>query len=167
MVLMITGCSDHNAFNFFKIDKEHQLALDWLRTGTFARSFETEAILSTVYLNKVMPKKYHGNEFFFVALYLENDRRLWYKKDLNEPDVQLFLNGSKPLKITQLDRKSRLRAVMPIQNEWNRYYLIEYPKQENGTLVLDLISTTHFGSFDGGNDQFHLVQIEYELNELD
>ena len=140
-MLAFSGCTQTTAFDAFKMDEEHERAITNLRTATIVRSFETKAIVSTIYLNATLPKQYNGEyEHFFVALYLQDDIRLYYKANLNAPDGRLTLNGIEPTNVRELKKDDRLRTLMPIKNEWNRYYHITYPRQKGNILKLTLES---------------------------
>lgn len=139
-VLIIQGCSRTTAFDFFKMDTEHERAVENMKTGTIVRSFETEAILSTIYLNRVYPDKYKNGEHFFVALYSREDIRLYFKQGLNNNKYNFTCNGEKPIEARELKPGDELRRLMPINNEWNRYYYVSFPKQKIDTLDLVLES---------------------------
>lgn len=137
-VLMFSGCSRSGAFDVFKVDEAHERAVTNLRTSTIVQSFETKAIISTIYLNKTLPQQYgnNQNESFFVSLYLQSDIRLFYKANLSAPDANLTLNGVGYTAIRELKEDDPLRTLMPIKNDWNRYYIITYPHQKSRLLKL-------------------------------
>ncbi|MEA2111164.1 MAG: hypothetical protein U9P71_03840 [Campylobacterota bacterium] len=136
--LLFTGCSKTTAFDFFKMDKNYEKAISNLQSGTIVKSFETEAILSSVYLNEVYPKEYSDGEYFFIALYLSDDKRLFFKSGLADPDYILTLNTLNFIDGEELQSDHKLRALMPINNEWNRYYLIKFDSQNRDNLLLQL-----------------------------
>ncbi len=137
-ILFISGCSRTTAFDFFKMDDNYERAVDNLQTGTIVKSFETKAILSTIYLNRVYPKKYNDCEYFFVAVYLREDIRLYFKDGINNKKYKFTLNGEKPLLGEELKDDDELRLSMPITSEWNRYYLVKFKKQDSEKLELVL-----------------------------
>jgi len=149
-LIFTTGCTRTTAFDFFKMDEEHERAVTNMRTGTIVRSFETHAIISAVYLNAVDPEKYSGDEYFFIALYLQEDKRLCYKEGLGDPDYTLTLNGQHFLSGEELKKGDELRSLMPIQNEWNRYYLIRFASSATDELSLAL-----------ENDRYGKVELAY------
>jgi hypothetical protein len=154
VVFFISGCSRTTAFDFFKMDANYEKAVDNLQTGTIVRSFETEAILSTIYLNHVYPEKYNDGEYFFVAIYLRDDIRLYFKSGMNNKKYNFTLNGEIPIEGSELKTDDELRLLMPISNEWNRYYLVKFPTQH--TQELDLILE---------NDEFHSVALTYQKDQ--
>ncbi len=140
LLLLFTGCSHTTAFDFFKMDSEHERAVENMQTGTIVRSFETEAILSTIYLNRVYPDKYKDGEHFFAALYSREDIRLYFKQGLNNNKYKFTCNGETPIEARELKSDDELRRLMPITNEWNRYYYVKFPKQHTESLDLILES---------------------------
>ena len=142
---LFTGCSNTTAFDFFKKDAAYEKAIDNLQTGTIVKSFETEVILSTIYLNRVYPEKYNDGEYFFVAIYLRDDVRLYFKSGLNNKKYTFTCNGRKPQETKMLQKDDELRLLMPITNEWNRYYLVKFKKQESKKLTL-LLENDQYGS---------------------
>ncbi len=150
IVIFSTGCSRTTAFDFFKMDDNYERAVDNLQTATLVKSFETQAILSTVYLNRVYPEKYKDGEYFFVSLYLRDDIRLYFKTGINNKKYTFTLNGNKPLEAKELKTDDELRLSMPITNEWNRYYLVKF-KSQNGKKLNLLLE----------NDETDSVEIDY------
>ncbi len=138
LLLTFSGCSRSTAFDVFKLDEAHERAISNLQTSTIVQSFETKAIISTIYLNDTLPGKYASSEkeSFFVSLYLQDDIRLFYKADIKAPEVALTLNEMNYLSAKELEKDDQLRTLMPIKNEWNRYYLITYPHQGDGPMKL-------------------------------
>lgn len=137
-LLSFSGCSEKGAFDLFKMDKAQERAIEELRVGTIVMSFETKAIFSSLYLNKIDPKTYNGDEYFIAALYFEKDNRMIKKLDIEEYGYQLTLNGKKPTVIEPLSETDLRRRLMPIQNNWNRYYLIRFDSVPESTLTLRL-----------------------------
>lgn len=138
LILTLSGCSHSGAFDVFKVDEEHERAIDNLRTSTIVQSFETKAIISAIYLNNTLPEQYGSDKYesFFIALYLQEDIRLFYKANLSAPEGNLTLNGDPHISVEELKKNDRLRTLMPIKNEWNRYYLIRFPHEDAERLDL-------------------------------
>ncbi len=153
-LFFISGCSRTSAFDFFKMDSNYERAVDNLQTGTIVNSFETKAILSTIYLNRVYPEKYNDGEYFFVSIYLREDIRLYFKSGMNNKKYKFTLNGDQPIEGKELETDDELRITMPITNEWNRYYLVKFPKQQMNKLDLIL-----------ENDEFDSVHLVYQKDE--
>jgi hypothetical protein len=137
-LLVFSGCSQKGAFDLFKMDETHERAVEQLRTGTIVRSLETKAIFSSLYLNKTDPIHYSEGENFIVSLYFERDNRTIKERELESYGYELSLNGKKATRIESLDQKDPRRALMPIQNNWNRYYFIRFDSDVNSSLALQL-----------------------------
>jgi hypothetical protein len=128
-LLGISGCSTKTALDAFNMDSRTELAVTHLRTATVVKDSLTTAVISTVYLNRVYPERYNGDEYFFVALYRHDDAAPY----------DLYLNGdAAPVEIRELSPDEELCVLMPIQSSWNRYYLVRYPHQEAESLTLTL-----------------------------
>lgn len=126
--LLVQGCSRNSAYQYLQMNSDEERAIDSLQTGTIASSLETEAIMSTIYLNRVYPKKYNDAEYFFISLYLQADKRLYYNNALVSIDYNLTLNSKPPIEVKKLKPSDPIRQLMPLKNEWNRYYLVEFEK---------------------------------------
>lgn len=138
-LLAFSGCSQKGAFDLFKMDKAQERAVEELRSGTIVLSFETKAIFSSLYLNKIDPQTYKDGEYFIGSLYFENDIRSDKKLDIADYGYHLTLNKKAPTSMEPLDEKDKRRRLMPVQHNWNRYYLIRFdsPAEENLTLRLE------------------------------
>jgi hypothetical protein len=137
MVLLLTsGCSTKGTFDMFALDEPHQKAVEQLRTGAIVKSFETKALVHTVYLNPIYPEKYNDGEYFVGAVYFERDNRDVKKWDLNAHGYTLTLNGKKATYIEELKESDPRRALIPVQNNWNKYYFIRFDLQPEGALTL-------------------------------
>ena len=58
--------------------------------------------------------------------------------DGNTAMYRMTLNSTPPLKITELEKNDPLRSLMPINNDWNRFYQIVFAATENDNLTLRL-----------------------------
>jgi hypothetical protein len=135
-LLVFTGCSQKGAFDLFKMDETHERAVEQLRTGTIVLSLETKAILSTLYLNKIDPLTYKEGEYFIAAVYFEKDDRTIKNREMESNGYELTLNGKKATLIEPLDARDPRRALIPIQNNWNRYYFIRFDPVAESSLAL-------------------------------
>jgi len=135
-LLVFSGCSQKGAFDLFKMDESHERAVEQLRSGTILLSLETKAIISTLYLNKIDPLKYKEGEYFIASVYFEHDNRSIRKRELESNGYSLTLNGKKATLIELIDEKDPRRVLMPIQNNWNRYYFIRFDAASEPSLAL-------------------------------
>jgi hypothetical protein len=131
-----SGCAQKGTFDMFKMDEAHERAVEQLRTSAIVESFETKALISAVYLNPIYPEKYNDGEYFVGAVYFERDNRDVKKWDLYTHGYQLTLNGGKATFIEELKESDPRRALIPIQNNWNKYYFIRFDSVPEGILSL-------------------------------
>ncbi|MEA1954979.1 MAG: hypothetical protein U9N02_00620 [Campylobacterota bacterium] len=127
-ILFFNGCSKNNAFDDFDLDATQELSINSLQTSKIKNGYEIDGIFSAIYLNKIYPKLFNNNEYFFVYYYMKSDIE----------SVTLKINGSKPIKIKKLPAKNRFSNLAGIENEWNNYYLVAFKKQEKDTINLVL-----------------------------
>lgn len=137
-LLFLGGCAKQGTFDLFKIDETHERAVEELRSGAIVRSLETKAIISSLYLNRTDPAKYQEGENFIVAVYFENDDRSYKVRELESNGFKLTLNGKKASIIEPLNEKDTRRTLMPVQNNWNRYYYVQFTSELNSSLALQL-----------------------------
>lgn len=137
MALLFTGCAQKGTFDMFKVDEAHERAVEQLRTGSIVQSLETKALVSAIYLNPVYPEKYNDGEYFVGAVYFERDNRDLKKWDLSTHGYTLTLNGKKATIIEELRESDPRRDLIPVQNNWNKYYFIRFDQQSpHGVLTL-------------------------------
>lgn len=137
-ILVFSGCSQKGAFDLFKIDESHERAVEQLRTGAILESLETKALLSTVYLNPIYPEEYKDGEYFIGAVYFERDNRDVRKWDMNTYGYSLTMNNQKPTILEELKPNDPRRGLIPVQNNWNRYFFIRFDSPSATSLVLKL-----------------------------
>jgi len=140
-LLMFGGCADKGAFDMFRMDETHERSVEQMRSGTIIQSFETKAIISALYLNPVYPKQYKDGEYFVAAIYFEKPQNLETKKwDIKEYGYSLTLNGASPAQMEEIKENDPRRALIPVQNKWNRYYFIRFEPAGESSLMLRLES---------------------------
>ncbi len=149
-LLVFSGCAQKGAFDLFKMDEAHERAVEQLRSGTILLSLETKAIISSVYLNKIDPIKYGKGENFLVALYIEKDTPIIKNRSWEDYGYSLMLNGKNATTVESLDEKDLRRSLIPVQNNWNRYYIIQFDSMAEDSLTLQL-----------ENNQTGLVELSY------
>lgn len=131
-----SGCADKGTFDLFKMDKAHERSVEQLRTGAIVQSLETKAVISAIYLNPVYPERYTDGEYFVAAVYFERDNRDLKKWDLADHGYELTLNQNKLTRIEELKESDPRRALIPVQNNWNKYYFIRFDSLAEGALTL-------------------------------
>ncbi|MBD3805919.1 hypothetical protein [Sulfuricurvum sp.] len=137
-LLMLSGCSQKGAFDLFSMDESHERAVEQLRTGTIVQSLETKAIFSTVYLNPIFPEQYKEGEYFIGAFYFDKGNLDTKKWDLETYGYTLSMNGKKAKVFEELKQNDPRRALIPIKNNWNRYYLMGFEPSTSTSLALKL-----------------------------
>ena len=137
-LLAFSGCSQKGAFDLFKMDASHERAVEQLRTGAIVLSLETKAILSTLYLNPIYPDQYKDGEYFIAAVYFERDNRDIRQWDLNTYGYTLTLNGKKATILEELNQSDPRRTLIPVQNNWNKYFFIRFDSVADSSLALQL-----------------------------
>jgi len=141
MILLITsGCSKTTAFEHFKkLDTKQERAATSLQTASIVYKGQRTVIISAIYLNHTDPKVYDTNESFLVAFYAK-DHSVLQAEDNNDsvPVCSLTLNNKPPLAVKLLEKTDPLRKLMPINNDWNSFYRIDYAKNSDNDLTLEL-----------------------------
>lgn len=137
-LLMFGGCAEKGAFGMFKMDEAHERAVEQMRSGSIVQSFETKAILSAVYLNPIYPDEYKDGDYFITAIYFEKRNLETKKWDISEHGYALTLNGTEPSSMEEIRDNDPRRNLIPIQNNWNRYYLIRFENVTGSALALKL-----------------------------
>jgi len=135
-LLGFSGCAQKGTFDLFKMDEAHERAVEQLRTGAIVTSLETKALISAVYLNPIYPQTYKDGEYFVGAVYFERDSRDVKKWDLETHGYALTLNGKKATLLEELKESDPRRALIPVQNNWNKYYFIRFDSVPEGALTL-------------------------------
>lgn len=140
-----SGCAQKGTFDLFKMDEAHERAVEQLRTGAIIQSFETKVLVSSIYLNPVDPQVYNDGEYFVSAVYFEKVNQDVKKWDLYTHGYKLTLNGKNPTLLEELKDKDPRRALIPVQNNWNKYYFIRFDSVPEGALTL-LLENNQTGS---------------------
>lgn len=137
-LLAFSGCAQKGTFDLFKIDKTHEQAVEQLRSGAIVLSLETKAIVSSLYLNNTDPEHYNEGENFVVSVYFQNDDKGYKVRELESNGYHISLNGKNATLIEPLGPKDPRRLLMPVQNNWNRYYYVKFDSADNTSLALRL-----------------------------
>ncbi len=155
--LILSGCSRSTAFvHFTKLDSMQERAALSLKSATIVDTTYRKAIISTIYLNQVETAMDTENEFFLVVLYLRKKGRLQLPNvDDTGAKYQLTLNGKAALSITTIEIDNPLRRLMPINNNWNYFYKVEFPTSKKNDLILTLES-----------NQSNSVSLTYQKDDL-
>jgi len=140
ILMIISGCSKTTAFEHFKkLDARQERAATSLQTASIIHEGHRAVIISAIYLNHTDPKVYDANESFLVAFYAKDHSVIAVEDDNNPASAyRLTLNNESPLAIKPLEKTDPLRKLMPINNDWNSFYKIDYAKNSDNNLTLKL-----------------------------
>ncbi len=116
-----TGCSSSNAFSRFNLTQEQAKSENSILSTKIHFQNKTIGIVSTVYLNQVLPKLYNKNEWFYVSVYINNP----------EDDLKFYLNGEEALSVKKLQEKNKFSHLLSSTEDWKTYYLIEFRQLGN------------------------------------
>jgi hypothetical protein len=129
LTIIFNGCTTHNAFDKFNITPTRELSEDSIQSFKLKHNNKVDGIVSVVYLNKVLPKLYKNNEYFYVYFYV---------KDKNT-SVTFTLNGQPSMLREKLKANNEFSYLTSFDAFWSKYYLIGFKEQGN---VLDLNVST-------------------------
>ena len=136
--LLFMGCADKNAFSKFNMQPDQELSAASLQGTKIKMGDNVEGIFSAIYLNKVYPNVYTLNEYFYVYLYLKDEKKMHDSNTLDDIKLTLKLNGKIPLKVKKLDAKNKFSHLASVHSEWKRYYLVAFEKEEESEINLVL-----------------------------
>jgi len=91
---------------------------------------KVDGIVNVIYLNKVLPDIYKGNEYFYVY---------YYVKDKNA-SVNFTLNNKTSMLREELPPENDFSYLTSFSAPWSKYYLLGFAKQGN-TLQLKASSS--------------------------
>lgn len=138
---VFSGCSSQ--FERYTLTQESETASTSYRSArVLTQDNKTRAILSTIFLNDIYPKYTDGRAHFLVAFYSPEQNNTLYFQRARMPDEKasvLLLNGKEALASEDLDNDDMLIDLLPVSNDWNRYYYVRY-EMPNETPVLVLES---------------------------
>ncbi len=130
LFILLTGCAKHNAFKQFHMSATQERNEDNIQTFKIKKDKSIHGIVTVVYLNKVFPKIYKDNEYFYVYYYL---------KDKDEK-ASFFLNNRNSLLREKLPKENKFAKLTSFQAPWSNYYLIGFQKEDN---ILNLTVKTN------------------------
>lgn len=137
---LFVACADKNAFVKFNMQEDQELAAANLQSSKIKMSQSVEGIVSVIYLNKVYPKVYTNDEYFYVYLYLKDKKEMFDPKKLDDIKLTMKLNSRLPIKIKKLDAKNKFSHLSLVENEWHLYYLIAFKQESEDEISLVLES---------------------------
>jgi len=121
LILLLDNCSDKNAFDNFNLSKAKELSEDSIQTLKIKQGNKIAGIVNVIYLNKVLPKLYKENEYFYIY---------YYMKDQNAT-VNFTLNEKPSLLLEELPARNKFSYLTSFSAPWSKYYLVGFKKQGN------------------------------------
>jgi len=118
---LFSGCASKNAFERFEMSEKQELSEDALVRSKIKYKEDVNGIISTIYLNFVSPQEYIDGEYFYVYMYLKNKNY----------ESRFLLNDKEPIEIKELPPVNKFSTLTQIKNEWSKYYLVKFDKQED------------------------------------
>jgi len=128
LIFLLSACADKDAFSKFQLTQKQEYAENSIQSAKINSQNGVEGIFSAIYLNEVMPQRYKGNEYFFVFYTLKDDNK----------SLDIFLNLHTPIKQTPLKTTNEFSKLIISDIKWNKYYLLEYKKEQSNILNLQL-----------------------------
>lgn len=163
-VFVFGGCASYNAFDMFKRDAGYEKALLNTKNAQISNSFETKIKLTAAYLNPLFPQEYKDAEYFFVGVFIPQDYDEPKKAGLFNEDYNLTIKAEEvknpslgqasgsasylaPISIKEIVKKdeSELYKKMPHTDNWSRYYVVSFPKQNNSEILTLRLQSVIFG----------------------
>ncbi|EQB40304.1 hypothetical protein M947_00475 [Sulfurimonas hongkongensis] len=138
ILTLFVACADKNAFDKFNMQEDQELAAANLQSSKIKTSQNIDGIVSVIYLNKVYPKIYTNDEYFYVYLYLKDKKEMFDPKKLDDIKLTMRLNSKLPIKIKKLDAKNKFSHLTSVENEWNLYYLVAFKQESEDKISLVL-----------------------------
>lgn len=129
VLLLLLGCSRENAYRYFtKLNTTQERAVGSLQRITLEKGDTTLTLISAIYLNEADPELYRDNHYFLMALYDRNSTSI--------AALNITLNHQPPMGTVLLDENCSLRALMPLNNRWHKYYELVFPGSDEANLTL-------------------------------
>jgi len=119
--MFFSGCADKNAFARFHMSKEQELGADSILNSKIKAGEEVAGIVSAIYLNQVFPEIYKDGEYFYVFIYLKNEKA----------SSHFLLNDLKAESVQKLQTSNKFTYLTSVETKWNKYYLVKFPLQAN------------------------------------
>ena len=118
LILIFSGCSIKPTFNK---DPLYEKTLKYTKRAQIVNSLETKALIDTIYLNPLYPKKFE-NPTFLIGVYNNFDNKLITN------EFNITLNNKTPIEINSTIPSFIPYKNFPFYNSWMNYYLVKFPK---------------------------------------
>jgi len=138
-IVFFSGCSHNNAFTNFHLNKEQERSISSLQSSKVKLGERVDGVFSAIYLNEVYPDIFNQYEYFYVYLYLKDDKKMYDPNSLDDIETILKLNGKAPIKVKQLPPENQFSNLTLTSSRWNKYYIVAF-KESGKKLNLTLNS---------------------------
>lgn len=136
-LLFFTGCSTKNAFGSFSMSKDEELGYSNMKSSKIiSHNKDIGGVVSVIYLNGVYPNRFSQNEWFFVSYFIKEAKDIYDPNSKNDSSLKITLNSKEPLKVEKLQQDNEFSHLINSNNEWSRYYLVEFEKTEILNLLM-------------------------------
>lgn len=138
ITLFFSGCSHKNAFTNFNMNKDQELSTSSLQSSKVRLGKKVEGVFSAIYLNEVYPNSFNQYEYFFIYLYLKDEKVMHNPNSLDDIELTVKLNGELPVKIKELPNENQFSKLTTSKSAWKKYYLVAFKEQKKKlNLVLE------------------------------
>jgi hypothetical protein len=131
-----SGCSFKNGFSKFNMTKEQELSADSLQSSKILNNNGLQGIFSAIYLNKIYPKAFNKDEYFFVFYYIKDQKEMHNPNLFDNKNTKILLNSKEAIKIKELPNNNQFSDLVSVKNKWTKYYIVAF--KESGD-VLNLV----------------------------
>jgi len=146
LMLLFLGCADKNAFSKFNMKTDQELGAASLQGSKIKLGEKVEGIVSAVYLNDVYPDIYNTNEYFYVYLYLKDEKQMHNPNTLDKIELTMKLDGKLPVKIKKLSHQNKFTHLTSIESEWKKYYLVAFKEEKENSAINLVLESGQFSS---------------------
>jgi len=119
-----TACSPTTSLEHFSNNPIDAYSIQYTKKRDILYNKELKAMLFATYLNKISTKYDTDEAYSFVVAV----------QYVNESDNKLIesitLNDKKPLSFVSLKKDSKLLENIALKNNWAKYYLVEFTKDD-------------------------------------
>jgi len=138
-LFLLSGCSNNNAFDLFKMDKDQERSITSLQTAKIqTKDGLVSGVISAIYLNEVYPDSFNDGENFFVYIYLKKEEKMYNPKKFIKTNLNLKLNGKLIIKLEELPKQNKFSHLVSVNSNWNKYYLVTFATDKKRNLSLNL-----------------------------
>ncbi len=137
--ILVTGCSSQSAFGRFNMNKQQELSVSSSQTSKIQSQETTKGLFYATYLNDVDTDNFDDNEYFYIALYLKDTISMDEVSFDKMIETSLQLNTQSPIEIKRLPSHNQFSSLTHVKNEWNKYYLVTFKKENESVKKLYLV----------------------------